>query len=52
MAFIVEAAKGGSHDSHGSVLDRKVRAVEDKTVVSLGSKDMVEQSIKALQEGL
>jgi fructose-1,6-bisphosphatase len=51
MAFIVEAAKGGSHDGHGSMLDRKIGSVSDKTGVSIGSKGMVEQSIRALQEG-
>jgi len=51
MAFIVEAAKGTSHDGRGSVLDRKIVAVEDKTVVSLGSSEMVRQSVGALQEG-
>ena len=52
MAFIVEAAGGSSHDGKGSVLDRKIRDVGDKTVISLGSCSMVEQSVKALQEGL
>ena len=52
MAFIVEAAGGSSHDGQGSVLDRKIGGVGEKTVISLGSGSMVEQSIKALQEGL
>lgn len=49
MAFIVEAAGGSSHDGKGSILDRKIESVQDKTSISLGSKVEVERSVKALQ---
>ena len=49
MAFIVEAAGGASNCGHGSVLDKKINSVQDKTVISLGSASEVKRSISALQ---
>lgn len=49
MAFIIEAAGGLSHDGQGSILDKRINSVQDKTGISLGTKTEVESSIKALQ---
>ena len=50
MAFIIEAAGGASHNGAGSVLDCKVNAVDERTVICLGSKQEVVRSIAALAE--
>lgn len=49
LAFVVEAAGGGSHDGRGSVLDRKVDAVDQRTVISLGSPKLVGLSVASLK---
>lgn len=48
MAFIIESAAGASHDGHGSILDRKIEAVDAKTAISLGSKAEVARTAAAL----
>ena len=50
MAFIIEAAGGASHNGTSSVLDCKVNAVEERTVICLGSKQEVDRSIPALAD--
>lgn len=49
IAFIMEAAGGASHDGKGSVLDRRIQAAQDRSIISLGTKVEVEKSIAALQ---
>ena len=49
MAFIIEAAGGISHDGQGSILEKTIDSVQDKTAISLGTKMEVESSVKSLQ---
>ena len=49
MAFIIEAAGGLSHDGQGSILEKKINSAQDKTVVSLGTREEVTRSIQSLQ---
>ena len=48
VSFVVESAGGASHDGRGSVLDQKISALDDRTVISLGSKQLVEMTQPAL----
>lgn len=48
MAFVVESAGGASHDGKGSILDRPIEAVGDRTVISLGSRELVADTKAAL----
>jgi fructose-1,6-bisphosphatase len=52
LALVVEAAGGMSHDGEGSLLDRVMDSANTRTTVCLGSSDMVEASIPALQHHL
>ncbi len=48
LAFVVEAAGGASSCGSGSVLDMRVDVVDARTVISLGSKQLVAASAAAL----
>uniref|UniRef100_A0A7S0S0I6 Fructose-bisphosphatase n=1 Tax=Chlamydomonas leiostraca TaxID=1034604 RepID=A0A7S0S0I6_9CHLO len=49
LALVIEAAGGMSHDGHGSMLDRTIQTTADRTIVCLGSSDLVAQSMPAMQ---
>lgn len=49
MAFVVESAGGSSYSGTGSVLDLEIKEATQRTILSLGSKDEVKKSEKALQ---
>lgn len=48
LAFVVEAAGGSSHNGRGSVLDERIDAVDTHSVISLGSRKLVMQSVASL----
>eukprot|EP00798_Chlamydomonas_sp_ICE-L_P013014 gene13014-3519_t len=51
LAFIIEAAGGASHDGQGSMLDARIESTAIKSIVCLGSTELVEQSIPAMKDG-
>lgn len=51
LAMIVESAGGASHDGVGSIAERTLESVDERTVVALGSPKEVEKCIAALRAG-
>ncbi|GAX80179.1 hypothetical protein CEUSTIGMA_g7617.t1 [Chlamydomonas eustigma] len=49
LAFIVESAGGSSFDGEGSMLDQQIMSTSTKSIVCLGSRDLVQQSIPAMK---
>lgn len=48
LAMIVESAGGASHDGAGSIGERTLESVDQRTVVALGSREEVAKCIPAL----
>lgn len=46
---VVQAAGGMSHDGDGSVLDQVIHSTTTRSLISVGSRELVEESIPALQ---
>ena len=49
LSFIVAAAGGATHDGQGCVLKRTIKNTQERSIVSLGCRDLVRQSIRSLQ---
>lgn len=49
MAYIVEAAGGASSDGDGSILDREVDGLHDRTPVHLGNEELIDRLEGALE---
>lgn len=51
LAFVVEAAGGSSHCGVASVLEQTIKSANERSVISLGSKEEVEQTKVSLRYG-
>ena len=49
LSFVVAAAGGSTHDGEDSVLQRKITSTQERSAVSLGSHDLVQQSIDSMK---
>lgn len=50
--YVLQAAGGASSDGRGSILDQKIKSTSDRTIICVGSSELVAESQAAMEASL